>query len=103
LSQTQTVSAISFAQVTPGHQGFKGISAHSLDIPGVKTLAESKLSTALSWQDQLIEWKSVLTKLSDDFYHGVATVDPKDPPQACERCALKPLCRINDESSLLHD
>lgn len=103
LSQTQTVSAISFAQVTPGYQGFKGISAHSLDIPGIKTLAESKLSTALSWQDQLIEWKSVLTKLSDDFCHGVATVDPKDPPQTCERCALKPLCRINDESSSLHD
>lgn len=103
LSQTQPVSAISFAQVTPGYQGYKGISAHSLDIPGVKTLAESKLSTALSWQDQLIEWKTILTKLSDDFCHGVATVDPKDPPQTCERCALKPLCRINDESSVLHD
>lgn len=103
LSQSQEISGIAFAQLAPGSLGFKGVSAHSLDIPGVKTLAESKLSTALSWQDQLQQWEQVLTKLSDDFCHGVAMVNPKDPPTTCERCDLKPLCRINDEMSYDND
>lgn len=90
-------TAITFAQVFPGDHTFKGISHYSLDINGIKLLSEIKKSTVQSWPQQLEHWQSILLKLSDDFYNGVATVDPKNPPETCQYCQLKPLCRINEE------
>ena len=88
---------ICFAQFYPGDNCFKGVSSHSLEIDGVKTISEIKKTSALSWREQINQWQLVLTSLSDDFYAGIARVDPKDPAQTCTWCALKPLCRINEE------
>jgi probable DNA repair protein len=88
---------ITFAQISPGESCFKGVSRYALDIKGIKIISEIKKTTALSWDEQIKQWNSVLTRLSDDFYHGSASVDPKDPPQTCTWCALQPLCRINEE------
>lgn len=88
---------ISFAQIHAGEHLFKGVSHYALDISGIKLISEIKKATALSWNEQLTQWQQVLTQLSDDFYHGNAKVDPKDPPKTCEWCALKPLCRMNED------
>jgi ATP-dependent helicase/nuclease subunit B len=97
LVDEQNTVGISFAQVASGEHCFKGISRYSLDIKGVKLLSEIKKATVVSWPEQLIQWKSALEKLSADFYQGMAKVDPSDADQTCLWCALKPLCRINEE------
>lgn len=89
-------AAIAFAQVASGEHCFKGISRFALDIKGVKLVSEIKKTTALSWDEQINQWKTILTQLCDDFYQGKATVDPKES-QTCMWCALKPLCRVNEE------
>lgn len=91
-------SAISFAQVAQGENCFKGVSRYTLDIKGIKLIPEIKKAATLSWEDQLNKWQTILTKLSHDFHSGIATVNPKDPPQTCEWCSLQPLCRINEEA-----
>lgn len=98
LLDTDNTMGITFAQLSIGEQGFKGVSRYALDINGIKLISEIKKATALSWEEQLEQWNSVLTKLGNDFYSGIAHVDPKDPATTCLWCALKPLCRINDET-----
>jgi ATP-dependent helicase/nuclease subunit B len=99
LDPTQT-AGIAFAQLYPGDNCFKGISDLDLDIHGIKAVADVKSTPAATWAEQLTEWQTTLTQLSDHFYHGVALVDPKDGEQTCTWCALKPLCRINEEVAL---
>jgi ATP-dependent helicase/nuclease subunit B len=91
---------ISFAQISPGEICFKGVSRYALDIKGIKILSDIKKTVALSWGEQIKQWHTHLTSLSNDFYHGDARVNPKEPSQTCTWCALKPLCRINEEQRL---
>ncbi len=100
LIDKENTAGIAFAQITPGESCFKGVSHNALTIKGIKLVNEIKKTTALSWAEQLDQWNIILGKLSDDFYSGDARVDPKDPTQTCTWCAMKPLCRINEE---LHD
>lgn len=97
LLDTSNTIGITFAQVYPGENCFKGVSQYALEMDGVKLIPEIKKTTALSWEQQITQWNTTLCKLSDDFYAGVAKVDPKNPPETCTWCALKPLCRINEE------
>jgi len=90
------VVGIAYAQISPGKHCFKGISDYQLGIKGIVTTADFKKTDAVSWEDQLIQWNKTLTKLSDDFYCGVAKVDPKDLSKTCEWCALKALCRVKE-------
>jgi probable DNA repair protein len=89
LLDTENTIGITFAQIVPGKNCFKGISAGSIDIKGI--------NTSPSWQEQLSAWNQTLTSLSDDFYSGIAKVDPKDPVETCQWCSLKSLCRISEE------
>lgn len=89
-------TGITFAQIAPGENCFKGISRYALDIQGIKIISEIKKISALSWEEQLSQWQAALEKLSDDFSHGIASVDPKDPEQTCTWCTLKPFCRIQE-------
>lgn len=91
----QTI-AISFAQVAPGQHRFKGVSGCDIHLPGIKVIETVKNAAATTWTAQLAAWTQVLTQLSYDFCHGVATVTPKNPPETCTWCALKPLCRIHE-------
>lgn len=103
LLEPEHTLGITFAQIAPGEFGFKGVSSYALEIDGIKLLSEIKQTTALSWQEQIKQWEQTLQQLSNDFYQGIAIVDPKNPPQTCEWCALKPLCRINEEIEQAHD
>lgn len=98
LLDSDNTVGITFAQVASGETCFKGLSQYSLEIKGIKTLAETKKATSETWSEQLDQWKKTLSQLSDDFYQGKAKVDPKDLEQTCLWCALKPLCRINEET-----
>ncbi len=90
-------AGICFAQIAAAEYGFKGVSDASLDIKGIKPITEIKKAETLSWNEQLNAWQAILSQLSHDFHQGIAKVDPKNPPQTCEYCALKPLCRMDEE------
>lgn len=96
LDQENTVG-IAFAQIYPGDNCFKGISHHALHIHGITPIAESKKANHHSWPDQLEEWHHVLSQLSEEFYSGIAKVDPKNQAETCEWCALKAFCRIKQD------
>lgn len=83
---------MAFAQVTTGSVCFKGISQYSLDIQGIKKISDT------SWPDQINQWQTTLTQLSDDFCAGIAKTDPKEGKKTCEHCALHSFCRISEEN-----
>lgn len=94
----EQVAAIAYAQINTVESGLIGIGDNDIEIDGVKPIIDIKLADGRSWQDQIHEWKTILTRLASDFVSGIAEVNPKDPIKSCEYCALKPLCRINEEN-----
>lgn len=92
----ENTAGILFAQVNPEEMKWKGVSEISLEIDSVKTLHEEKSTEATDWKQQVEQWKQTLEKLGDDFYHGKAHVDPKDPVETCRHCHLQTLCRVNE-------
>lgn len=91
---------ITYAQIAPGENYFKGVSRNELDIKGIKPVTDIKKLNIASWEEQLDQWYQILVRLSDDFSSGIAKIDPKDEDQTCLWCDLKPLCRINEEISV---
>jgi hypothetical protein len=51
-----------------------------------------------SLEEQVEEWRQVLTSLAEDFSNGDARVRPKSFPQTCARCAQRLLCRVDAAS-----
>jgi ATP-dependent helicase/DNAse subunit B len=76
---------------------WQGISERTLNIRGVKAIADDK---EISWSEQIDEWNATLSELASDFYHGKARVDPKLDEQTCQYCHLQALCRINETVTL---
>ena len=52
-----------------------------------------------SLEEQIEEWRRVLTNLAERFYLGDASVAPKKYPKTCSHCAQRILCRL--DTSLL--
>lgn len=99
ISAQENISAIAFAQLKANQIQFNGIACEADLLPNVKALEEVKHpEVKLSWQEQLEDWSKNLKNLADDFYHGKASVDPKDPNQTCRYCDLKTLCRIYEKA-----
>jgi ATP-dependent helicase/nuclease subunit B len=92
----ENTAGILFAQINPEEMKWKGVSEIPLGIDSVKTLYEEKNTEATSWKEQVEKWKITLEKLGDDFYHGKANVDPKDPVETCQYCHLQTLCRVHE-------
>lgn len=88
-------AGIAYAQVSAGKLGFVGVSQYDSGIKGVTASDKLRSPNTKSWNELIAEWNAVLLQLGYDFYHGKANVDPKNM-KTCERCGLKPLCRIHD-------
>jgi ATP-dependent helicase/nuclease subunit B len=95
----ENIAGILFAQINPEEMKWKGVSEIPLGIDSVKTLYEEKNTEATSWKEQVEKWKATLEKLGDEFYHGKANVDPKDPVETCQYCHLQTLCRVHENIS----
>lgn len=96
-------AGIAFAQVAAGDSRFIGVCQYPLEIKGITPTEESNSAGKLTWHDVTQNWYKVLNKLGDDFYQGIAIVDPKDKKNTCNRCRLQPLCRINEHGGFIHD
>lgn len=96
-------AGITYAHVAAGKLSFLGISQYDLEIRGITPAADLPSSENKDWKTLADEWHVNLHQLADDFYHGKAEVDPKDPKKTCVHCNLKPLCRIYEYNGYLED
>lgn len=96
-------AAVAFAQVKAGEMKFAALARDANLLPGVKAFAESYYRGRHgSWQQIVDAWRADLTRIAAGFAGGEAQVDPKQYPNTCRYCDVKPFCRIHErlESSL---
>ncbi len=88
-------AVVAFAQVKAGEMKFAALSRDANLLPGVKAFAESYYRGRHgSWQELVDAWRADLTRIAAGFAVGEAEVDPKQYPNACRYCDVKPFCRI---------
>lgn len=91
------LAGLAFAQIKNSDMALKGVSDDEGYAPGIHPFTEwSQTRTAADWQAVIINWQQTLEKLAADFIAGQAEVDPRQYPQTCTYCALRPLCRIDE-------
>jgi probable DNA repair protein len=84
------LAAIAFARIRPGDQmGLDGYAAQYGILPKPAPLHVESL------EEQVAEWRRILTQLAEDFHAGDARVAPKSYPKTCQHCAQRLLCRLN--------
>lgn len=93
---------ITFAELRPGQHRLRGVWNKSIvntmnefdDIVSIDELDTEDMID--NWHDLKNHWQKTLTQLSDDFYNGIAVIDPRDAT-ICNTCDLHALCRISHE------
>jgi ATP-dependent helicase/nuclease subunit B len=88
------VAGAAFAMIRTGELRFRGLTASDTSLP---SLTKMPIDPALPFERQLLEWRSVLGHLAEDFRDGRAEVDPK--PGACDNCGLRSFCRIREREN----
>lgn len=84
------LEAVALAQIRAGKDmGLKGFTAEKLE--GVTTSRKNPQSL----EEQVSEWRRVLTSLAESFSNGDARVNPKSYPTTCTYCAQRLLCRLD--------
>jgi probable DNA repair protein len=93
LSETPQLEAVAFAQVRSGKDmGLQGFAIS--DEAGIRIPKHRPANL----DQQVEDWRHVLTSLAEDFYHGDARVNPKSFPTTCTYCAQRLLCRVDPSS-----
>ena len=88
-------AAVAFAQVRAGEMKFAALARGADLLPGIKPFAESHYRGRHgSWQDLVDAWRADLARIAAGFADGEAGVDPKQYPNTCRYCDVKPFCRI---------
>jgi len=100
LTTNYDIKAILFAQLKTQRFAFKGVSAKSIHIKGVKSIAElHHEESAAEWSQQLKSWEIILRQKAQQFLQGDAAADPKDGSKTCDYCELQSFCRIHERMS----
>jgi RecB family exonuclease len=87
--------AVAFAQVRAGDMKFTALARDADVLPGARTLPDGRLKQAEpSWAQQVEAWRADLARIAAGFAAGEAAVDPKQYPNTCRTCDVKPFCRI---------
>jgi len=90
LREPGTVAGIAFASLRPGKEmGLRGLAAGEGVLPSPAKLAFESL------EDQIADWRRILTNFAKDFAEGDARVRPKAYPGTCEFCQQRILCRLD--------
>jgi ATP-dependent helicase/nuclease subunit B len=91
------VSALAFVQLRAQEVAFKGLAREAGVLPGVPTLAASTFAREhADWAQLMESWRATLTRLAHEYLSGAAPVAPKNYPDTCGHCDLKPLCRVRE-------
>lgn len=99
-------AAIAFARVKAGDMKYAALARDGDLLPEARTLPDSKLKRAeLSWNEQIDAWRADLARIAAGFAGGDAKVDPRQYPDTCRYCDVKPFCRIHErlENTLVDD
>jgi ATP-dependent helicase/nuclease subunit B len=98
----QDIAALAFAQVRIDEMCFKGVSEHELNINGIKMPIDfsKRYEAPETWSELLQDWHATLEKLANDYYQGIADVDPLYA-NTCDDCDLHTLCRIAERQENL--
>jgi len=90
VSESPHLAAVAFASVRAGNaMELNGYEARKGVLP-----KSTRLKTG-SLQEQVAEWREVLTSLAEDFHAGNARVSPKQYPSTCRYCEQRLLCRLD--------
>lgn len=93
LSQAVQFEAVAFGQVRAGKDmGLQGFATS--EAAGIRMPRQSPANL----EEQVEEWRRVLTSLAEDFYNGDMRVRPKSFPTTCTYCAQRLLCRVDPAS-----
>jgi RecB family exonuclease len=88
-------AAVAFAQVRAGEMRFSAIARDDDLLPGARAFSSSRYASRHgSWQDVAAAWRADLARIGAGFVAGEAQVDPKQYPNTCRLCEVKPFCRI---------
>ena len=90
LASKQPVHGLAYAQIRSGESRLMGV-VDSAAIAGRFTSAEH--FAAKSFDELVLDWRTTLTALAEQFQTGFAAVDPSRPA-VCRRCHLHALCRV---------
>lgn len=87
---------ICFAEITPLKMHMKGVAHEHYTHHDLTPINRLKQNVhGFDWASLMTYWKQSLEKLSQDFYEGVATVDPLKPA-VCQTCQLQAVCRYRN-------
>jgi len=104
LAFTDELAGMAFARIRAGEADFNGVAREEVSISGVKSFGKLKYTReAASWDEVLASWRQTIERLAQDFLAGEAGVNPKQYPQTCTYCELKPLCRIGESLEAVED
>jgi probable DNA repair protein len=88
MSDDLSISSVMFGKLVTGEVGLVGIS-ESAENAG-------RPPKGLALAERIQAWRGTMQALGTAFREGQAGVDPKKPPQTCQYCELKPLCRVGE-------
>ena len=99
---SEGISAVLFAVLRPGDTGYRGYTRYPGIAPAVPGFDELRHppDDCENWQALFEHWRSVLTRLAEDYAAGAAEVAPKDRNRTCRVCHLANLCRIDEIQAL---
>ncbi len=101
----EEVIAVAFAKLKTGQLGFIGLARDNGLLPGACAVQDHPTAKRLagSWTQLEAMWSEQVARLGENFASGDARVDPKRLLATCERCDLKPLCRVHERLGALAD
>jgi len=88
-------AAVAFAQVRTGEMRFSALARDDDLLPDTREFSGTRYASQHgSWQDMLAAWRADLAGIAKAFIAGKADVDPKQYPNTCRLCDVKPFCRV---------
>jgi probable DNA repair protein len=88
-------AAVAFAHVKAGEMRFSALARDQDLLPDTRAFSESRYRNRYgSWQEVVAAWRADLARIAAAFVAGRAEVDPKQYPNTCRTCDVKPFCRI---------
>lgn len=94
----EEIRAVAFARLKVGQLGFVGVTRDEGVLPKVKGFRGHRTANkaAGSWAELLASWREALDGLGENYASGDVRIDPKRGLATCERCDLRPLCRVHE-------
>jgi probable DNA repair protein len=86
------VAGAAFAMIHAADLRFRGLTAGDVSLP---SWTKMSIDPCVPFELQLVEWRSVLQHLAQDYRAGKAQVDPKNH-NTCNNCGLRAFCRIRE-------